>query len=255
MKLLAGKKAVILGIANERSIAYSIAKLFKDEGAELGLTYVNEALGKRVIPLSEELGAKFVIPMDVTVDGDYENLKKVVEKEFGHVDILIHSLAFANGEDLKKPFIETSREGFAQAMDISAYSLMKLCNTLKDSFSEEASVLAMTYHGSVKIVKNYNLMGVAKAALECITRYLSIDLGERKVRINCISAGPIRTLAASGIPGFRDILKDVEERSPLKRNVTQDDVANTAVYLASRLSSGVTGQVIYVDSGHSQVAL
>lgn len=254
MGLLTGKKALILGVANDMSIAWGIAKALKAEGAQVALSYLNENLQKRVDPLAAEVGADFTFEMDVTVDEHYPRLKKIVDEKWGKFDILIHSLAFADKNDLKGRFVETSRDGFKMACDISAFSLIGLCNTLRENLNDDASVIAMTYHGSVKVLKGYNVMGVAKAALEASTRYLADDLGPQNIRVNCISAGPIRTLAASGVPGLKDFLKVIEEKAPLRKNVTQDDVGGTAVYLASRLSHGVTGQVLYVDSGINIIA-
>lgn len=251
MGLLDGKKVLILGVANERSIAWGMAKKFKEQGASIALTYMNEAILKRVEPLAQEIGADFIAQMDVTVDDHYQALKEKVKKEWGSLDVLVHSLAFADREDLSRAFVHTSRKGFQMACDISAFSLVGLCDSLQELMNKNASVLAMTYYGSQKVVKNYNIMGVAKAALESSTRYLAYDLGEKKIRVNCISAGPIKTLAASGISGFRSLLNQVEEIAPLHQNVSQDDVAGTALYLASDLSSGVTGQVLYVDAGLS----
>jgi enoyl-[acyl-carrier protein] reductase I len=249
MGLLTGKKALILGVANDMSIAWGIAKALKAEGATVALSYLNENLKKRVEPLATEVGADFIWEMDVTNDAHYAETKKIVDEKWGKFDILVHSLAFADKSDLKGRFVETSREGFKMACDISAFSLIGLCNSLRENLNDDASVIAMTYHGSVKVLKGYNVMGVAKAALEASTRYLADDLGPQNIRVNCISAGPIRTLAASGVPGLKDFLKVIEEKAPLRKNVTQDDVGGTAVYLASRLSHGVTGQVLYVDSG------
>ncbi len=255
MGILEGKKALILGLANERSIAWGITQALKAQGAQVALTYLNDALKKRVEPLANEIEADFICEMDVTVDAHYEQLKKIVEEKWGKFDILVHSLAFADKEDLKKPFVETSRNGFLMACDISAFSLVGLCNYLKPLMNDNASVLAMTYHGSQKVVSNYNVMGVAKAALEASARYLADNLGPEKIRVNCISAGPIKTLAASGISGFRGILDVVEEKAPLRENVTPSDVGGTAVYLASDLSNGVTGQILYVDAGFSILGL
>lgn len=249
MGLLTGKKALILGVANDMSIAWGIAKALKAEGAQVALSYLNENLQKRVDPLAAEVGADFTFEMDVTNNDHYPRLQKLVEEKWGKFDILVHSLAFGDKADLKGRFVETSREGFKMACDISAFSLIGLCNSLKENMNDDASVIAMTYHGSVKVLKGYNVMGVAKAALEASTRYLADDLGPQNIRVNCISAGPIRTLAASAVPGLKDFLKVIEEKAPLRKNVTQDDVGGTAVYLASRLSHGVTGQVLYVDSG------
>ncbi|MBC7430391.1 MAG: enoyl-ACP reductase [Bacteriovorax sp.] len=249
MGLLTGKKALILGVANDMSIAWGIAKALKAEGAQVALSYLNENLQKRVDPLAAEVGADFTFEMDVTNNDHYLRLQKLVEEKWGKFDILIHSLAFGDKADLKGRFVETSREGFKMACDISAFSLIGLCNSLKGNMNDDGSVIAMTYHGSTKVLKGYNVMGVAKAALEASTRYLADDLGPQNIRVNCISAGPIRTLAASAVPGLKDFLKVIEEKAPLRKNVTQDDVGGSAVYLASRLSHGVTGQVIYVDSG------
>ena len=249
MGLLTGKKALILGVANDMSIAWGIAKALKAEGAQVALSYLNENLQKRVDPLASEVGADFTFEMDVTNNDHYPRLQKLVEEKWGKFDILVHSLAFGDKADLKGRFVETSREGFKMACDISAFSLIGLCNSLKDNMNDDGSVIAMTYHGSTKVLKGYNVMGVAKAALEASTRYLADDLGPQNIRVNCISAGPIRTLAASAVPGLKDFLKVIEEKAPLRKNVTQDDVGGSAVYLASRLSHGVTGQVIYVDSG------
>ncbi len=251
MGLLTGKKALILGVANDRSIAWGIAKALKAQGASLALTYMNDAIHKRVEPLAQEIGADFIAQMDVSNDDHYPALKKIVEEKWGQFDILIHSLAFADKDDLSKPFLQTSRKGFLMACDISAYSLVGLCQTLEPLMNDGGSVVAMTYYGSQKVVKNYNVMGVAKAALEASTRYLAYDLGPRKIKVNCISAGPIKTLAASGISGFRSLLSQVEEIAPMKEGVSQDDVAGTAVYLTTELSGGVTGQVLYVDAGLS----
>ncbi len=247
--LLQGKKALILGVANDMSIAWGITKAFKEHGAQVALTYLNDSLKKRVEPLATEAGADFLVEMDATNDDHYSALRKSVEQHWGKFDILVHSLAFADRNDLKADFSDTSREGFKMACDVSAFSLVGLCHHLKDIMNPEGSVMAMTYHGSQQVLRGYNVMGVAKAALEASARYLSEDLGRKQLRVNCISAGPIRTLASSAVPGLRDVFKMVEEKAPLHRNVTQDDVAGMAVYLASDLSRGVTGQTLYVDSG------
>ncbi len=247
--MLKGKKALIFGLANNKSIAYGIAKAFKDNGAELAFSWVNEAIRKRVEPLSEELGGAFTFPCDVTSDDDIAAAVKTVEEKWGKVDILVHAVAFAAREDLQGRFIDTSRAGFAMALDISAYSLVALCKGFEPLLNDNSSVIAMTYYGGDKVVPNYNVMGVAKAALQAGVRYLSYDLGARGIRINAISAGPIKTLAASGISGFSSILNHFASHAPLKRNVTIEDVGNTATYLASDLSVGQTGEVIFVDAG------
>ena len=249
--LLKDKKALIFGVANNRSIAYGIAKVFKENGARLALNYLGEALKKRVEPISQELQSEFIFDCDVSRDDQIQAAANLVQEKWGEVDILVHSVAYAQREDLQGRFIDTSRKGFQIAMDISAYSLVRLCQAFEPMFSDDASVMTITYYGSQKVIKNYNVMGVAKAALEASVRYLAVDLGQKNVRINAISAGPIKTLAASGISGFKTILKTIEEKAPLHRNVTQEEVGNTALYLASNLSSGITGEVIYVDSGYN----
>lgn len=249
--MLKGKRVLVFGVANERSIAWAIAKKMKSEGASVALSYMNDAIKKRVEPLAEELAADFIFEMDVTNDDHYQNLSATVKKHWDSFDILVHSLAFADRNDLKGSFVDTSRAGFQMACDISAFSLIGLTKELEPLMNEHGSVMAMTYYGSQKVIINYNVMGVAKAALEASARYLANELGKKKIRVNCISAGPIKTLAASAVSGLRDLLSQVEEKAPLKENVSQDDVAGTALYLASNLSHGVTGQVLYVDSGLS----
>ncbi len=248
---LTGKKALIFGVANKRSIAYGIAKRLKDAGCELAFTYAGDALKKRVIPISEELEGKFAAECDVSKDEDIISVAKKVKEEWGSFDYLVHSVAFAPQDELKNKFIETTREGFKTALDISAYSLIAIVRELLPLMNENGSIITMTYHGSTKVIKNYNVMGVAKAALECSVRYLAVDLGERGIRINAISAGPIKTLAAAGVAGFRDILHVIEEKSPLHRNVTIEDVGNTAIFLLSDMAKGITGEIVYVDSGYN----
>ncbi len=249
--LLKDKKALIFGVANNRSIAYGIARVFKENGARLALNYLGEALKKRVEPISQELGSEFIFDCDVSSDDQILAAAELVKEKWGQVDILVHSVAYAKREDLQGRFLDTSREGFHIAMDISAYSLVKLCQVFEPLFTKDSSVMTISYYGAQKVIKNYNVMGVAKAALEASVRYLAADLGQNGVRVNAISAGPIKTLAASGISGFKTILKTIEEKAPLHRNVTQEEVGNTALYLASNLSSGITGEVIYVDSGYN----
>lgn len=251
MGILEGKRALIFGVANERSIAWGIAQEFKKQGASVAFSYVNDAIKKRVEPLAEQIGADFTFEMDVTNDEHYERLHDVVKEHWGEFDILVHSIAFADRADLKDSFVKTSRSGFAMACDISAFSLVGLSNSLSPLMKDGSSVMSMTYYGAQKVIQNYNVMGVAKAALEASTRYLAYDLGERGIRVNTISAGPIKTLAASGIAGFRSLLSKVEETAPLRRNITTQSVGGTATYLASDLSDGVTGQTLYVDSGLS----
>jgi enoyl-[acyl-carrier protein] reductase I len=250
MGLIQGKKGVVFGVANEKSIAWAIAKALKEEGAELAFTYAGEVLEKRVRPLAESVGSRIVLPCDVSDDTQIDSVFEKIKNEWGGLDILIHSVAFAKREELKGEFVDTSREGFKLALDISAYSLVALARRAVPLMEGRGgSILTMTYYGSEKVVRNYNVMGVAKAALEASVRYLAPDLGQKGIRINAISSGPIKTLAAMGISGFKDILDIVETKAPLKRNVTQEDVARTALYLSSDLSSGVTGEIVYVDSG------
>jgi len=256
MGMLEGKKGVIFGVANERSIAWSIAQALHNEGMELAFTYVGEALESRVRPLAESLGSKLILPCDVTNDGQIDAVFNTLKDEWGGLDSLVHSLAFAKKEELKGEFLSTSREGFALALDVSAYSLVALARGAAPLMEGRAgSIVALTYYGSQKVVSNYNVMGVAKAALECSAMYLAADLGPKGIRVNTISSGPIKTLAAMGISGFKQILDVVEAKSPLRRNVTQEDVARTALYLLSNLSSGVTGEIIYVDGGYSIMGL
>lgn len=251
MSLLAGKKALIFGVANDKSIAWGVAKEFKRLGASVALSYVNDAIKKRVLPLAEELGADFTFEMDVCNDEHYESLQEKIKKEWGDFDILVHSVAFADRADLKDSFVKTSREGFKMACDVSAFSLVGLSNSLVPIMNEGGSIMSMSYYGSQKVITNYNVMGVAKAALEASTRYLANDLGPQNIKVNCISAGPVKTLASSGISGFKGLLNKVEEVAPLRKNITPENVGGTASFLASSLSDGITGQVIYVDAGLS----
>jgi len=254
MGLLDGRRGVVFGVANERSIAWAVARALHAEGMELAFTYASEPFEARVRPLAEELGSRLVLPCDVTEDDEIASVFETLASEWGSLDALVHSLAFAKKEELKGEFMETSREGFSLAMDVSAYSLVALARGAAPLMEGRAgSILTLTYYGAEKVVKNYNVMGVAKAALEASVRYLSADLGARDIRINAISAGPVKTLAAMGISGFREILGAVEARSPLRRNVTTDDVAGTALYLLSDLSSGVTGEVVHVDAGYNVI--
>lgn len=251
MSLLKGKNALIFGLANDYSIAWGIAKKFKEFGCNIAFSYMNDAIKKRVEPLAQDIGADFIFKMDVSSDDDYKHLNAEIKKHWDQVDIVVHSIAFADREDLKDSFVKTSRDGFKLACDISSYSLVGISKEISPLMINGGSIMSLTYYGANKVVQNYNVMGVAKAALESTTRYLANDLGPLGIKVNAISAGPIKTLAASGISGFRSLLSQVEEKAPLRKNVTQEDVGGTAVYLASELSNGVTGQVLYVDSGLS----
>ncbi len=252
MGLLEGKKGVIFGVANEKSIAWAIARALHDEGMELAFTYAGEVLESRVRPLADSIGSKIILPCDVTDDAQIESVFKAIGAEWGSLDAMVHAIAFAKKEELKGEYYNTTRDGFKLAMDVSAYSLVALSKAaLPLMEGRDASIVTLSYFGSEKVITNYNVMGVAKAALEASVRYLAADLGPKKVRINTISAGPVKTLAAMGISGFKSILEAVESKSPLKRNITQEDVAKTALYLLSGLSSGVTGELIHVDAGYN----
>lgn len=253
--LLQNKKCLIFGVANTKSIAYGIASVFRQQGARLAFNYAGEAIQKRVTPISAELEGEFVFPCDVSSDEQIAAAAELVKEKWGTVDVLVHSVAFANREDLNHRFIETTREGFHVALDISAYSLPALCHAFEPLLNPGGSVLTMTYYGAQKIITNYNVMGVAKAALEASVRYLSVDLGAKNVRVNAISAGPIKTLAASGISDFKQIFSHIEEHAPLHRNVNTEDVGKAAVFLASDLSSAVTGEIMFVDCGYNNLGI
>ena len=251
MGLLDGRKGIVFGVANEKSIAWAIAQALHREGAELAFTYAGHVLEKRVRPLADRLGSKFILPCDVTKDDQIQNVFEQIKSGFGHLDLMIHAIAFANKEDLKNDFLQTSRDGFSLAHDISAYSLTALARHAAPLMEgRKASIQTLTYYGAEKVIPRYNVMGVAKAALEASVRYLAADLGPLGIRVNAISAGPIRTLASAGISGFIEMLHHNEAKAPLRRNITAEEVAGTALYLASDLSSGVTGEVIYVDAGY-----
>lgn len=250
MNLLEGKKALIFGVANKRSIAWAIAKTFHEQGCEIGLSYGIPQLEKRVFPLAKQLGIEFVEKCDVTSDEEIEAVFEKASQQFGQIDILIHSVAYAPTEELTGQFVNTSRDGFKTAMDISAYSLVALTRAALPLMANGGNILCMTYYGAEKVVPHYNVMGVAKAALEACVRYLAADLGQQNIRVNAISAGPIKTLSAAGIGGFRKMLGYVGERAPLRRNVEQDEIGNSALWLCSDLSSGITGEVVYVDAGY-----
>jgi len=249
MGLLDGKRALIFGVANDHSIAWGIARALHEEGAVVGFSSVESLIEKRVRPLAASIGSTFVEPCDVQSD---EQIRAVMERwreARGELDILVHALAFARREDLEGAFVDTSRDGFALALDVSAYSLVALVREARPLLHAGSSVLTLSYYGAEKVVANYNVMGVAKAALEASVRYLAADLGPDGIRVNAISAGPVRTLAASGIAGFKKLYGSFAEVAPLRASITPEDVGRTATYLASDLSSAVTGEVIYVDGG------
>ena len=255
MGLLDGKTALIFGIANERSIAWGITQAMHREGAAIGISYAGEALERRVRPLADQVQCRWVEECDVTKDDHVAAVAEKAGRDFGHIDVLVHSIAFAGRDELTGPYYNTSREGFKNAMDISVYSFVALARAFRPVLRPGSSLICMTYYGSVKVAPHYNVMGVAKAALESSTRYLAFDLGPEKIRVNAISAGPIRTLAAAGVGGFRDMYKQFAEVSPLRENITIDDVGNAAVFLASDMASRITGEVLYVDSGFNAIGV
>ncbi len=250
MGLLDGKVALIFGVANKNSIAWGIVQQLHAQGATIALSYAGEALAKRVMPLAEEIGCDFVELCDVTDDAQLDTVFEKFKERYGKLDVLVHSVAFAPREDLDGRMVDVSRDGFLQALNVSAYSLIAMTQRAELLMTEGGSIMSMTYYASEKVMPRYNAMAVAKSALENITRYLAADLGERNIRVNAISAGPIKTLAAAGIPGFRNMLKMAEDAAPMRRLVSQEEVGGTAVWLASDLSSAVTGEVIYVDAGY-----
>lgn len=254
MGLMTGKRGIIFGLANDKSIAWGIAQQLREAGAELAFTYLNEALEKRVRPLAESLDAEIILPCDVQNEAEMVSVFDTLKEKWGEIDFVVHAVAFANREDLKKPFSETQREGFQLALDISAYSLVSMTRCALPVLKEGGSIVTMSYLGAVRSVPQYNVMGVAKAALEASVRYLAAELGEKGVRVNAVSAGPIKTLAASGIANFKEKLRVAEERAPLRRLVNQDDVGKATLYLVSDLASGVTGEIHYVDGGFSTAA-
>ncbi|MBE9040938.1 enoyl-ACP reductase FabI [Oscillatoriales cyanobacterium LEGE 11467] len=251
---LTGKKALVTGIANNRSIAWGIAQQLHKAGATLGVTYLPDDRGraqKKVTDLSASLDPELVLPCNVQDEAQLQSTFDAIEEKWDRLDILVHCLAFAGKDELSGDFSQTSRAGFTQALEISAYSLIQMSAVAKPLMSEGGSILTLSYLGGVRVIPNYNVMGIAKAALEMNVRYLAAELGSQNVRVNGISAGPIRTLASSAVGGILDMIHHVEETAPLKRTVTQLEVGNAATFLCSDLASGITGQVVYVDSGYS----
>lgn len=247
--LLEGKKALVFGVANDMSNAWGIAQALHDQGATVGFSSIEGLIDKRVRPLAESLGSTFVEPCDVSDDDQIRVVFEKWEAEHGSLDILVHSLAFAPREELAGPFVETSRDGFRIALDISAYSLVALVREARRVLERGSSVMTLSYYGAEKVVSNYRVMGVAKAALESCVRYLAAELGPQGIRVNAISPGPVRTLAAHGVAGFKSMYRQFPELAPLRSTITIEDVGRTAIYLASELSSAVTGEVIYADGG------
>jgi enoyl-[acyl-carrier protein] reductase I len=253
--LMAGKKGLIMGIANDRSIAWGIAKAVHAQGAELAFTYQGEALEKRVRPLADSLGVEMVVPCDVTDAASMDQLFAAIHGRWGKLDFLVHAIAYSDKEELKGKYVDTTPENFALTMNISCYSFTALTQRAAALMNDGGSLITLTYYGAERVMPHYNVMGVAKAALEASVRYLASDLGERNIRVNAISAGPIKTLAASGIGDFRHILRWNELNAPMRRNVTIDEVGGTGLYLLSDLGSGVTGEVLHVDAGYHVVGM
>src|SRR5579863_9593077 len=257
MGILAGKRALIVGVATERSIAWGIAQAMHAHGAELAFSYANDRFRERVEPLAATLGSKVLMPLDVTVDEHIDAAAARIAKDWGHLDILVHAVAFAPREALAGGFTaNTSREAFRIAHDVSSYSLTALARGAAPLMAgRSGALLTLSYLGAIRSIPSYNVMGLAKASLEANVRFLAADLGPRGVRVNAISAGPIKTLAAAGIAGFRKMLNRVAEVAPLRRNVTQEDVGNAAAFLCSDLAAGITGEILYVDSGFNTVGM
>lgn len=257
MGFLAGKRAFIVGVATDRSIAWGIAQAMHREGAELAFSYLNDKMKERVEPLAHSLGSQLTMPLDVTVEGQTAAAFETLRRSWGSLDIVVHAVAYAPREALTGSFLEaTSREGFRIAHEISSYSLTSLAQHAYPLMSGRAgALLTLSYLGAVRSIPGYNVMGLAKASLEASVRFLAADLGPRGIRVNGISAGPIKTLAAAGIPGFRKMLRRVAEVAPLRRNVTPEDVGNAAAFLCSDLAAGITGEILYVDNGFSTVGM
>ena len=253
--LLAGKRGLIMGLANDKSIAWGIAKACADAGAEMCFSYQGEALKKRVAPLAAQCGSDFLVECDVTDMNTVDTVFAEIEKRWGKIDFLVHAIGFSDRAELRGRYVDTSRDNFNMTMDISVYSFTAVAQRAEKLMTDGGSMLTMTYYGAEQVMPHYNVMGVAKAALEASVMYLAEDLGKQNIRVNAISAGPIKTLAASGIGDFRYILKWNELNSPLRRTVTIDDVGKSALYLLSDLSSGVTGENLHVDSGYHVVGM
>ena len=252
---LKGKRGLVMGVANDRSIAWGLAKAAAESGAELAFTYQGEALEKRVKPLAEKIGASILVPCDVTDEASIDEAFKTIEEEWGQLDFLVHAIAFSDKSELDGLYLDTSRDNFLRTMDISVYSFTAVAKRATPLMKEGGSMVTLTYYGAEQVMPHYNVMGVAKAALEASVKYLAADLGPQNIRVNSISAGPIKTLAASGIGDFRFILKWNELNAPLKRNVTIDEVGRSGLFLLSELGSGVTGENLHVDAGYHTVGM
>lgn len=253
--LMKGKRGIIMGVANNKSLAWGITQALHAQGAELAFTFQGEALKKRVMPLAESIGSSIVLPCDVTDLSSIDEVFSEIEKQWGGIDFIVHAIAYSNKEELTGKYIDTTPENFAMTMNISCYSFTAVAQRAARLMKKGGSMVTLSYYGAEKVVPHYNVMGVAKAALECSVRYLATDLGEKGIRVNSLSAGPVKTLAASGIGDFRYILKWNEYNSPLKRNTTLTDVGGAALYLLSELGSGTTGEVLHVDSGYHIVGM
>jgi enoyl-[acyl-carrier protein] reductase I len=253
--LMTGKRGLIMGVANDRSIAWGIAKAAADQGAELAFTFQGEALEKRVRPLAQAVNAKIVLPCDVTDDASLDATFASIKSSWGTLDFVVHAIAFSDKDELKGLYVDTTRKNFAQTLDISCFSFTAVCARARPLMPNGGSLLTLSYFGAEKVMPHYNVMGVAKAALESSVQYLAADLGPEKIRVNAISAGPIKTLAASGIGDFRHILRWNELNAPMKRNITIDDVGGAGLYLLSDLSRGVTGEIHHVDGGYNVVGM
>ena len=253
--LMDGKRGLVMGVANDRSIAWGISKMLAQHGAELAFTFQGDALERRVRPLAESVGSQLVLPCDVADSDDVDNILSALDKEWGELDFVVHAIAYSDKDELKGRYVDTSPENFAMTMNISCYSFTAICQRAAPMMKTGGSLLTLTYAGAERVMPHYNVMGVAKAALETSVKYLAVDLGRDNIRVNAISAGPIKTLAASGIGDFRYILKWNEYNSPMKRNITIDEVGGAGLYLLSDLSTGVTGEVHHVDSGYHVVGM
>jgi len=254
-KIMKGKRGLVMGVANDRSIAWGISKALADSGAELAFTYQGESLEKRVRPLAESVGSKIVLPCDVTDEASMDKVFETLAEQWGSLDFVVHAIAFSDKSELDGMYLDTSRANFQRTMDISVYSFTAVAQRAAPLMNEGGSLLTLTYYGAERVMPHYNVMGVAKAALEASVRYLANDLGPKNIRVNAVSAGPIKTLAASGIGDFRYILKWNELNSPLRRNVTIEEVGNSGLFLLSDLGKGVTGEVMHVDSGYHTVGM
>ncbi len=254
-RLMAGKKGLVMGVANDRSLAWGIARVLASHGAELAFTYQGDALGRRVAPLADSLGSDFVMPCDITDSASLEDVFATIKDKWGSLDFVVHAIAYSDRTQLKGRYVDTTTENFAMTMDVSCYSFTAVCRHAEPLMTGGGSLLTLTYYGAEKVVPHYNVMGVAKAALEASVRYLAVDLGSSDIRVNAISAGPVKTLAASGIGDFRYILKWNEYNSPLKRNVTIDEVGGGALFLLSDLSRAVTGEIHHIDCGYHVVGM